>query len=128
MSGRILLKGEKDGDNMCIEEKLAALVDKFNMKVDEDENLASYVKDMERKIQIEFTDTDECYWLELKNSKLSQLQKGRIDDADIVLTTDKETMKGLLNGTIKAMKAYATRKLKIKAALQDILLMKKLIK
>lgn len=113
---------------MCIEEKLTELIEKFNMKVEEDENLANYVKDMKRKILIEFTDTNESYWVVLKDTKLSALQKGRIEHADIVITTDKETMKGLLNKTVRVLKAYALGKLRVTASLEDKLLIKKLLK
>ncbi len=36
-------------------------------------------------------------------------------------------MTGLLDGSVKPMKAYATKKLKIKASLQDLMLMRKVL-
>lgn len=113
---------------MCIEEKINSMVERFNRRVEKDENLRSYVGDLERRIAIHINDADITYVTDLHEGRLAHVKRGEKDGADIILTTDKATMLGLLDGTIKPMKAYALKKFKLKASLQDILLMKKLLK
>ena len=111
---------------MCIKDKLGKLVAHFNKKAESDEQLKEYVDGMERSIVFNLTD-DKAYNTKLSNSQLSDVIEGGIDDAEIIIETDKATMLGLLDGSVKPMKAYATKKLKIKASLQDMMLMRKLM-
>ena len=109
-----------------MEEKLQQMIDKFNERIEKDEKMKKNLEGINRKIMLVIKD-GETYNFELKDLKLSPLAKGEIDDADVVITTDTETMTGLLDGTIKPMKAYATKKISFKASVRDMLLLKKLL-
>ena len=109
-----------------MEDKLQEMIDKFNNRIEKDEKLRKNLEGIERKIMLIITDGD-TYNFELRDLKLSPLSKGEIPDADVTITTDTETMTGLLDGTIKPMKAYATKKISFKASVRDMLLLKKLL-
>ncbi len=111
---------------MSLEEQLKKMVDKFNDSVEKDENLRDYIKDMDRTIRIDITDGD-TYLLKLHDCNMTFADEMEGDDVDIKVTASDSTMAGLIDGSVKPMKAYATKKLKIKASLQDLMLMRKLL-
>jgi len=106
-----------------MKEMLQELVDKFNAKNDERKEK---IKDLKRSIMVKFTD-DGTYHLYLENAKLSDVQEGEIE-ADIVLETDVQTFRDILDKKEDALTAYITKKIRIKAKLMDKLLLSDLLK
>ena len=54
--------------------------------------------------------------------------KGDLEDADVRITSDMETFTGIFSQEINPMKAYAQKKLKVKASFADLMLLQKLFK
>ncbi len=106
-----------------MKEMLQELVGKFNAKDDERKEK---IKDLKRSIMVKFTD-DGTYHLYLENAKLSDVQEGEIE-ADIVLETDVQTFRDILDKKEDALTAYITKKIRIKAKLMDKLLLSDLLK
>lgn len=99
---------------------------RFNERIKTDEKLQKEMEGIERKIQIEITDQGSYYTI-LKEKQAGELQDGIIDNPDIVITTDSETIKGLINKEISPIKAFlVTKQLKVKASLEDKLRLRKL--
>lgn len=109
-----------------MEEILRKLVDDFNKKSVEDEKIKDKFSDLERKIVIELTD-DKTYHMYLNEGKILDFGVGDID-TDIRIISDSVTLKKLINKEMGAFKAYATKKLKIKASFSDLLMIKSLFK
>ena len=107
-----------------IKTEVAALIDKFNERAGTDEKMQRELEGLERKIQVDFGEDGMGHFI-LKDKRCSDLLEGGTDEADIILTIDKATFKGLLSGEISIWKAYAKNKFKLKASLQDKLMMKK---
>jgi putative sterol carrier protein len=109
-----------------IEAVLKDLIERFNKKALEDDKLRKELKDVTRKIEINISDQGSFNML-LKDVKLIDFSKGEADSPDIKVITDSETFDGLLSRKIGPMKALATKRLKIKASLEDMLRFRKLI-
>ncbi|MFW5928192.1 MAG: SCP2 sterol-binding domain-containing protein [Thermoplasmatota archaeon] len=105
---------------------LEDMVEKFKKKIKNDDELREKVKDYDRKIMIDFKE-DDFYNLEFRSGEVSDVREGPIDDADITIKTDPETLHNLLEGNMGAMEAYAKKKMKIDASLTDMLKIKNLL-
>lgn len=108
---------------------LEELVKKFNEKVDQSEKLFEKLKELSRTIQIELDDTV-FYHMRMVNGKIVDILPEAIKEPelpDVRILTDSATFEGILNKTVKPLKAYALKKIKIKGALKDRLLLKDLL-
>ena len=60
--------------------------------------------------------------------RLSRLDRGDLEASfDITLTTNRSILEKILTGDMRPMKAYATKRLRIKAKVKDLLMIKKLL-
>ena len=100
-------------------------IKKFNDRAATDEKLQKQLKGMDRKVLLEFHDTDPAHF-HLCNMSIKDFNDGAIEDFNLRVISDQETLKGLLKGEIKPMKAYAMGKIMFKGSLTDLLTLKKL--
>lgn len=107
-----------------VEQLLRQAIDKFNRKVDGDPRLARELGGLRRTVQVEVTD-GEWYYFVLENSHVGELFKGKVENADIRVMASTETFSQLWSGELRAMKAYATRKLHVKGSIEDLLRLRK---
>jgi putative sterol carrier protein len=108
-----------------LEELIKTKIDEFNEKIKTDEKLNKEFEGEYRKAQLTITD-GKTYSFELKDKEVQNFQEGGIDKPDIVFTSDKATLLGVLKKEINPLKAVMiTKKLKIKASLEDMLRFRK---
>ncbi|MCK4614297.1 MAG: SCP2 sterol-binding domain-containing protein [Thermoplasmata archaeon] len=110
-------------------ELLEDIMNKFNKKVDENTQLFEKLKDINRTIQVEL-DENAFYHMRMLNGKIMEILPEAVKDPelpDLRILTDSDTFKGILNGTIKPLKAYAFHKIRFKGSLKDRLLLKDLL-
>ncbi|TLZ70613.1 MAG: SCP2 sterol-binding domain-containing protein [Methanobacteriota archaeon] len=100
-------------------EMLEEVIRKFNAKVASDPTLQADLGDVPKTILIELKDGAK-YHFTVKDQKIADLIDGGVDHADITLTTDAETLRGLIRREIGPFKAYATGKVKLKGSFEDI--------
>ncbi len=100
-------------------EMLEEVIRKFNAKVASDPALRAELGDAPKTVLIELKDGAK-YHFTVEDQKISGLIDGSVDHADITLTTDAETLRGLILREIGPFKAYATGKVKLKGSLEDI--------
>jgi len=108
-----------------VEEVLREAIVKFNKKAETDPKLAKEISGMTRAVQFEISDTGEFFHFVLENKQVGELQKGRIVNPDIRVVCDAEVLKQLYSGELRPMKAIATRKIHVKAKLEDMLTLRK---
>ena len=111
---------------MTVEELLASLVDRFNRHADRTPAMAEELHGIERTIRIRFTD-ERSYAVDLSAGRLRNLRTTADGRADLTVTTDVGTFRGLVTKEIGPMKALVTRKLSIDGSLEDKLLFRKLL-
>jgi putative sterol carrier protein len=107
-----------------VKNEVGTLIQKFNDKAATDEKMQKELEGLERKIQLDFGEDGVAHFI-LKDKKCGDIAEGSVEGAEIILTTDKVTFIGLVNGNVSPWKAYATKKIKVKASLQDMLTLKK---
>ena len=108
---------------------LENMVNKFNQKVDDSERLFERLKEVSRTIQIEL-DENVFYHMRMINGKIVEIVPEAIKEPelpDLRILTDSRTFEGIMNKTVKPLKAYALKKIKIKGALKDRILLKDLL-
>jgi putative sterol carrier protein len=98
---------------------LDGLVAKFNAKVDADAGLRAELDGLTRTVLIELKDGTK-YHIVLKDRRLSRAQDGGIDNPDVAIVTDPETLRALVLREIGPWKAYATGKIKLRGNLEDL--------
>ena len=110
---------------MNLQEKIEEIVVEFNKRSDEDENLR---KDLEHLTKIFMIDLEsEAYSMKLENSKVSDFKTEKVEDADIILISTPETIEALLSGELRPMRAYITKKIRIKGNIKDLMFLKKFL-
>ena len=108
-----------------VKELLKDAVDQFNAKSDKDPKFREELEGKTRTIQ--FTLDDGRSWnFKLDNARIDGVHDGPLEVADISITSDEETIRGIFEGTISPLRAYALKKIKFKASLQDLLTLRKL--
>ena len=68
----------------------------------------------------------ESYSLKLKDAKIYYFEPGLLDDADVTVTTTPENLQGLIDGTLRPMRAYVLKKIAVKGKIDDLMFLKKL--
>lgn len=119
--------GPSVGDTMDDElmELMKTAVDKFNKRAKDDEKLKKQLEGVDRRVMLEFHDCGPSNF-HLKDMEIGGIKDGAIEEFEIKVITDQDTMKALLKKELSPMKAYATGKVKFKASLTDLLTLKKL--
>jgi putative sterol carrier protein len=98
---------------------LEGLIAKFNAKVDSDPSLRGEIGDLQRTILIELKDGTKWHFT-LKDQHVAALLDGGIENPDVTLLTDSETLRALILREMGPFKAYATGKLRFKGSLDDL--------
>lgn len=107
-----------------VEELIREAIDRFNKKASEDQALAQELAGVRKTVQVEVTD-DGTYHFTLENSRVGALAKGETTSPDIRVIASTETLTQLRSGELRAMKAFATRRLQIKGSFEDLLRLRK---
>ncbi len=110
-----------------IEDLIKNAIEKFNEDIDnrvKDEKLKEELGKVTKRVQIEITDDDNFNFI-LCSGRITDFSKGNIEDPDARIISDKATLEGVLKGEIKPIKAWATKKLRVKASLEDMLMLRK---
>ena len=107
-----------------LEEHLNAAIEKFNKAVEEDPKLKAEVADKVRTVQLIIEDGPSYHFI-LDHGHVDGIRDGGSANAEITVTSDMETMEGIFSGEVSALRAYATKKLKLKASLQDLMTLRK---
>ncbi len=108
---------------MTMEAQIKALVDKFNAKTEADENLRKEVEHLKKTFNIDL-DTEK-YSIKLENAKMFDFKAEPLDEADVTITSTPENLQKLLDGELRPMRAYLTKKITLKGKIQDLMFLKK---
>lgn len=109
---------------MSMEPKLQLMIDKFHRKMEKDEEARKKVEPVKKTINIDLG--EEKYSLRLESAKIQDFKQGLLDQADILITTTPENLDALIEGTLRPMKAYVTKKITVKGKIEDIIHLKSL--
>ncbi len=107
-----------------IEELINGAIAKFNAKVGSDAVLQKELDGMKRTVQVELKD-GRSFCFSLQDNRMGDFHEGRLENPDIKIVSDEATLSGLLTGTVRPMKAWATKKVQFKASLEDLMRIRK---
>lgn len=109
---------------MTMQPKIQTMIDKFHRKMEKDEEARKQVEPIHKTINIDLG--TESYSFVLDHAQIKDFKEGLLDEADITLTTTPENLDAMIEGTLRPMKAYITKKISIKGKIEDIMHLKKL--
>jgi putative sterol carrier protein len=107
-----------------VKQLLVNAVDKFNEKSASDPKFREELAGKTRTIQF-LLDDGQAWNFKLEDSAIDGVHDGTLEQADISITTDEATIRGIFDGSVSPMRAYAMKKIKFKASLQDLLTLRK---
>jgi len=108
---------------MSMEEQIQTLINKFHRKMEQDEQARAEIMPLKKTFNIDLG--TEHYSMKLENAQIEDFKPQLTEEADITLFTTPESLQGLIDGTLRPMKAYVTKKVAIKGKFQDLLFLKK---
>jgi putative sterol carrier protein len=113
------------GDIVTLKQLFEEKVEEFNKKIDESESLKKELAHLNKTFTLDL-DT-EAYSLTLENSKIKDFKPEALENADVVVTSTPETILALIEGDLRPMRAYITKKIRIKGKIQDLMFLKKFL-
>ena len=108
---------------MTNEEIIQKMIDKFHRKMAKDEKARAEVEPIEKTMNVDLG--EETFRLKVAHAQVVEFEKGMYDEADMLLKTKPEYLQQLVEGTLRPMRAYVTKKVVIKGKIEDILYLKK---
>jgi len=111
-----------------LDEILKNLVEKFNKKVEDSEELRKRLQGFDRKVLLKL-DSDGLYYAEIRNGRFEEFRKIENEvDVDIKIETSRDVFLQLISQQLSPLVAYVNGLVKIKAPLKDLLMVKELFK
>jgi putative sterol carrier protein len=108
---------------MVVRQVLDDVVAQFNAKVSCDDSLRKELAGVRKRVQVDLG--PEQYYFILDNAKVEGVCVGCIENPDITITSDEDTVRKLHSREMKIMKAWALKKIKVKGSLEDIMRLRK---
>jgi len=108
---------------MTMEPQIQTLIDKFRKRMANDEEARKDVQPLKKTFNIDLG--SEAYSMRLDNAEIHDFKPMLLPEADILLTTTPETLQALIDGNLRPMRAYITKKIAIKGKIQDMMFLKK---
>ncbi len=109
-----------------LEGYLKEAIEKYKIKIEADEELKKDLIELVRKVSIDTTDNEGFSFI-LDKGEVLDFKRGIIEDAEITIHATTADFKLLFTGELKPMKAWATKRLKFDASMEDVMRVKKLI-
>ena len=114
---------EETVEELTTKEIIQRMIDKFHRRMAKDEKARAEVEPIEKTFNVDLG--EESYHMRLKNAQIVEFEEGLLDKADILLKTTPEHLRQLVEGTLRPMRAYVTKKITVKGKIEDILHLKK---
>jgi putative sterol carrier protein len=109
---------------MTMHDPIQGMIDKFHRKAEEDEKLRKKLDGVVKTMNIDLG--EEKYSMKLDNVKITDFKDENIEDADITFISTPENLQALIDGTLRPMRGYLTKKFSVKGKLEDIMYLKSL--
>ncbi|MHA1976704.1 MAG: SCP2 sterol-binding domain-containing protein [Candidatus Hodarchaeales archaeon] len=109
------------------DEEYIAMVNKLRGNFLTDKSKKTFRK-WNKTMAFEFTDLEKIFYFNIEVGTPNEIIEGEPEKADIKIITDSVTWVGVMKGEIGGMKAYTSRKLKVKGRMPDLLKLQKLMK
>ncbi len=108
---------------MSMQPQIQEMINKFHRKMEKDPDVRKEIEPLTKTLNIDLG--TEMYSMKLKNAQIYDFVPGLLQEADITLTTTPENLQGLIDGTLRPMRAFVLKKIQIKGKIDDIMFLKK---
>ncbi len=81
----------------------------------------SKFKGYDRTLQFYLTDLELTYHTRVHNESIDPFEEGKLDKPDLLVTTESETLLGIIKGNLSPLDAYSVGKLKVRGSMTDLL-------
>lgn len=109
---------------MSLEPVFLEYIEKFRRKMAEDEKARAKVEPVVKTVNFDLG--DEVYSFRLENADIHDFAPCLLAESDIVITSKPEHIKALIDGDLRPMRAYLTKKITVKGKLEDLMHLKEL--
>ncbi len=99
------------------------MIDKYHRKIEKNEEMRAEIVPLKLRLNLDLG--SESYSMRLENAEIIDFKEGLLDNADLTLTTSPEDLAALIDGSLRPMKAYVTKRIAVKGKLQDVMFLKK---
>ena len=108
---------------MTMQPRIQLMIDKFHRRMEKDEKARADVEPIVKTFNVDLG--EETYCMKLEHAQIVEFKEGLYDDADILLKTTPEYLDALIEGTLRPMRAYVTKKITVKGKIEDIMHLRK---
>ena len=108
---------------MAVKAVLDDVVAQFNARVKCDDSLRRELIGIKKRVQVDLG--PEQYHFVIEDCKVDGVCDGRIENPDITIISDEETVRRLHCRELKIMKAWAQKKIRVRGSLEDIMRLRK---
>ena len=75
----------------------------------------------DRTLQFKFTDLETSFHTRIHDGEMDPYSEGELEKPHLLVTTDSDTLVGIMRGTLSPLDAYSVGKLKAKGTMTDLL-------
>jgi putative sterol carrier protein len=108
-----------------MEPEIQKFIEKFRHKMASDENIRKEIEPLTKTFNVDLG--TEKYSFKLEHAEILDFKPELMPEAEVTITTTPESFQDLVNGDLRPMKAYVTKKIKIKGKIDDLLFLKKFL-
>jgi putative sterol carrier protein len=110
-----------------VEEEYITMINKLRENFLTDKAKKTFRK-WNKTMAFDFTDLNKTFYFNIEAGKPNEIIEGIPEKANVKIITDSVTWVGIMKGEIGGMKAYTSKKLKVKGSMPDLLKLQKLMK
>ena len=109
---------------MSMEPEIQRMIDKFRRRMAKDPDTRAKVEPITKTLNIDLG--DEFYSMRIEHADIVDFKSELINEPDVTITTTGENLQALIDGTLRPMRAYVTKKIKVKGHIEDVMHLKSL--
>lgn len=117
---------EAQSAGQILEQTVEQCIERFRLKFSDPRVVKDYKNWSGKIMQYHFTDTDAYYYIRFQDGLPQPAVKGRVEKADVQYEMSSAIFLAMSRKEISGLKAYAQGKVKVRAAMPDLLKLQKL--
>ncbi|NLL94828.1 MAG: SCP2 sterol-binding domain-containing protein [Thermoplasmatales archaeon] len=109
---------------MSLEPVFLEYIEKFRKRMAEDEKAREKVRPVVKTVNFDLG--EEAYSFRLEDADIHDFAPRLLEESDITITSKPEHIKALIDGDLRPMRAYLTKKISVKGKLEDLMHLREL--
>jgi putative sterol carrier protein len=105
---------------MATKEEVVEILESVRGQFQEPGNSSKF-KGFDRTLQFTFTDLEVSYHSRIHDETMDQFTEGELEKPNLLVTTDSDTLIGIMQGSLSPLDAYSVGKLKAKGSMTDLM-------